>query len=85
MINAYHTSGTSPTKRKRKIVKVVVVNAHFPELSNGAMHQTGKGRGSSLRVAFAAAGRDLFRQPKLKCKRFTQFAVSVTVGTEAAA
>ena len=78
MINAYHTSGTSPTKRKPKIVKVVTVDAQFPELKN--IRQTGKGQGSSLRVAFAAAGRNLFRQPKLKCKRFTQFTLAVTVG-----
>lgn len=79
MINAFEASGSSPTKRKAKVVEIT---AHFPELHN--THHTGKGRGSSLRVALAAAGRDLFRQPKLKCKRFKQFTLAVTVSTEAA-
>lgn len=79
MLNSFETSGNSPTTRKR-IVKVVSITARFPELQGGAMRQTGEGRGSSLRVAFAAAGRNLFRQPKLKCKRFTQFTLAVTVG-----
>ena len=84
MINAYQASGTSPTKRKPKTVKVVTIEATFPELKTGAMRQTGMGQGSSLRVAFAAAGRDLFSQPRLKRKRLSQFAITVTVGTEAA-
>jgi hypothetical protein len=84
MINAYNTSGTSPTTRKPKTLKVVTINAQFPELKDGATHQIGKGRGSSLRVAFAAAGRNLFSQPRLRRKRFTQFSITATVGTEAA-
>ena len=78
MINTYETSGSSPTKRKPK---VVTINAQFPELRGGSAHQTGHGHGSSLRVAFAAAGRNLFSQPKLKRKRFTQFTLTVSVGT----
>jgi hypothetical protein len=74
--NRFAESGTSPTRTK----KTVTLDAEFPELS-GAMRHTGKGRGSSLRVAFAAAGRNLFKQPKLKCKRFSQFTIAVTVDT----
>lgn len=80
MINAYETSGNSPTKRKPKTVKVVTIDAQFPSL-RGAMRQTGKGCGSSLRAAFAAAGRNLFSQARLKRKRFTQFTIAVTVST----
>jgi hypothetical protein len=81
MLNSYQTSGTSPTKRK---LKVVMINAEFPELQGGSVRQTGKGQGSSLRVAFSAAGRDLFSQPKLKRKRFTSFKATFSVNTEAA-
>ena len=51
------------------------------ELKSGAMYQQGRGRGSSVRVAFAAAGRNLFKQPKLKAKRFTMFTATVSIGT----
>jgi hypothetical protein len=67
------------------MVKVVTIEATFPELKTGAMYQTGRGRGSSVRVAFAAAGRNLFKQPKLKAKRFTMFKATVSIGTEAEA
>lgn len=62
-------------------MKVVTIEATFPELKSGAMYQTGRGQGSTLKVAFAKAGRDLFRQPKLKAKRFTMFTATVSVGT----
>ena len=61
------------------MIKVAVIEAEFPELKAGAMYQTGRGRGSSLRAAFAAAGRDLFKQPKLKSKRFTQFTATAFI------
>ena len=67
------------------MIKVVTIEATFPELKTGAMYQTGRGRGSSVRVAFAAAGRNLFKQPKLKAKRFTMFKAVISVGTEAEA
>ena len=63
------------------MVKVVTIEATFPELKSGAMYQQGRGRGSSVRVAFAAAGRNLFKQPKLKAKRFTMFKATVSIGT----
>ena len=79
MIDAYQTSGTSPTKNQSKN-KTVILEATFPELKDQS-HVLGKGHGSSLRVAFAAAGRNLFSQPKLKRKRLTQFTIEATVRT----
>ena len=32
------------------MIKVVTIEATFPELKAGAMYQTGRGRGSSVRV-----------------------------------
>lgn len=63
------------------MVKVVTIEALFPEMSGGRCYQQGRGRGSSVRVAFAAAGRDLFRQPGLKAQRYTRFTATVTVAT----
>ena len=63
------------------MTKVVTIEATFPELKIKNMHQQGRGRGSSVRVAFAAAGRDLFKQPGLKAKRFTMFTAKFSVGT----
>jgi hypothetical protein len=65
------------------MVHVVTIEATFPELKTGAMYQTGRGRGSAVRSAFAAAGRNLFGQPKLKRKRFTMFKATVSFGIEA--
>ena len=63
------------------MIKVVTIEATFPELKSGAMYQQGRGRGSSIKAAFAAAGRNLFKQPKLKAKRFTMFKATVSIGT----
>lgn len=67
------------------MVKVVTIEAEFPELKIKNMYQQGRGRGSSVRVAFAAAGRDLFKKPGLKAKRFTMFKATVSVGTDTSA
>jgi hypothetical protein len=64
-----------------KVLKSVTIEATFPELKTGAMYQQGRGTGSNVRAAFAAAGRDLFRQPKMKAKRFTMFKATISVGT----
>lgn len=64
-----------------KKIRVVTIEATFPELKSGAMYQTGRGRAGTVRAAFAAAGRDLFKQPKLKAKRFTMFKATVSIGT----
>ena len=62
-------------------MKVVTIEAEFPELLSKYMYQQGRGKASNVRAAFAAAGRDLFKQPKLKAKRFTMFKATVSVGT----
>ena len=64
-----------------KKIRVVTIEATFPELKSGAMYQTGRGRAGTVRAAFVAAGRDLFKQPKLKAKRFTMFKATVSIGT----
>ncbi len=61
--------------------KVVTIEATFPELKIKHMCQQGRGQGSSVRVAFAAAGRNLFSQPGLKRKQFSVFTATVSVGT----
>ena len=66
------------------MVKVVTIEATFPELTSGAMYQTGRGRGSSVRVAGARAFANLMRQPKIKGKKITMFKATVSIGTEAA-
>jgi hypothetical protein len=58
---------------------VVTIEALFPEMKGGRSYQQGRGRGSSARVAFANAGRDLFKQPGLKRQRYTGFTATVTV------
>lgn len=62
-------------------MKVVTIEALFPEMKGGRCHQQGRGRGSNVRAAFAAAGRDLFKQPGLKAQRYTGFTATVTVAT----
>jgi hypothetical protein len=63
-------------------IKVVTLEATFPELKSGRMYQQGRGRGSTIKAAFAAAGRDLFSQPGLKARRFTVIKMVASVGTE---
>ena len=62
-------------------MKVVTIEATFPELKIKHMYQQGRGRGSTLQAALAAATRDLLRQKGLKAKRFTVFTAIVSVGT----
>jgi hypothetical protein len=62
-------------------VKVVTLECVFPELKGGRYAQQGRGRGSNVKAAFAAAGRDLFKQPGLKAQRYTGFTATVTVAT----
>ena len=62
-------------------MKVVTIEALFPEMKGGRCNQQGRGRGSNVKAAFAAAGRDLFKQPGLKAQRYTTFTATVTVAT----
>jgi hypothetical protein len=62
-------------------MKVVTIEALFPEMKSDRCYQQGRGRGSNVKAAFAAAGRDLFKQPGLKAQRYTGFTATVTVAT----
>ena len=62
-------------------LKVVNVDAQFPELKGGSCNQRGRGQGSTLRVAFARAFGDLLRQKKLRRKRFSTLTAIISVGT----
>lgn len=66
-----------------KTVKVVTIDALFPELKGGACNQRGRGTGSSVKAAGARAFSDLLRQPKLRRKRFSKFTAVVSVGQQA--
>lgn len=43
-------------------MKLATVYATFPELKGGFCHQTGRGRGSSAKIAIARAFGDVLRQ-----------------------
>lgn len=60
-------------------MKVVTIEAMFPEMKGGRCYQQGRGRGGTVRAAFVNAGRDLFKQPGLKAQRYTGFTATVTV------
>jgi hypothetical protein len=66
---------------KKKFVKVVTLEGTFPELPSPKMYQNGRGEGSNIKAAFAAAGRDLFRSRQLKGRRLSAFTLTVSVGT----
>lgn len=66
-----------------KTIKVVTIDAQFPELKGGACNQRGRGTGSSVKAAGARAISDLLRQPKLRRKRFSKFTAVVSVGRQA--
>jgi hypothetical protein len=62
-------------------MKIVLLEAFFPELKGGACNQRAKGTGSTVRVATARAFGDLYKQPKVKGKRFSMMTVTLSVGT----
>jgi hypothetical protein len=64
-----------------KTLKSVTLEGKFPELMAKYMYQQGRGTGTTLKSAFAAAGRDLFRQKGLKGRRISSFTLTVSVGT----
>ena len=66
---------------KPKTTKVVRIEATFPELPGGRCNQTGKGEGTSLKVAAKRALDDLLRQKKLKHQRFTTIKAIISIGT----
>jgi hypothetical protein len=66
-----------------KTLKVVIIEAQFPELKGGAYDQHGRGTGSSVKAAMSRAFSDLLGQPKLRHKRFSRFTAIVSVGQQA--
>lgn len=64
-----------------KILKVVRIEATFPQLRGGVCHQTGKGQGSTVAAAMGAAVRNLVKQKGLKAQRYTQFTATFSIGT----
>ena len=63
-----------------KTLKSVTLEGKFPELLLKHMYQQGRGTGTTLKAAFAAAGRDLFSQKGLKSRRIHAFTLTVSVG-----
>jgi hypothetical protein len=66
---------------EKRTLKSVTFEGQFPELKGGSYRQQGRGTGTTLKSAFAAAGRDLFRQKGLKGRRISSFTLTVSVGT----
>lgn len=64
------------------MTKTAHVNATIPEGKGGNCYATGRGKGSSSRVAVANAFKNLFWQTALKGKRITRFTASVVILSE---
>ena len=58
-------------------MKVVTVNALFPQLKGGACYQRGKGTGTSIKAATARAFASMFKNMKVR-KTFTECTVNMT-------
>ena len=61
------------------MVKSVTPQGTFPELLPKHQRQEGRGTATSLKAAFAAAGRDLFSQRGLRGRRISEFTLTVRV------
>ena len=62
-------------------VKVVSIEATFPDLRGKLATPTGRGEASTVKAAAANAMRDLLSQ--VKGKKFTLFTATVSIGTKA--
>lgn len=62
-------------------MKVVMIDAQFPELKGGVCNQRGKGEGTSVKAAASRAIADLFKQKGLKRKHFSMIKAVISVGT----
>ena len=62
-------------------MKLAIAECMFPELKGPAVYRTGRGRGSSPRVAIARAFEHALRQNN--GKRFQSIKATITVTTEA--
>jgi len=63
-----------------KTLKSVTLEGTFMELPAAHAYQQGRGTGTTLKAAFAAAGRDLFKQKWLRGRRISAFKLTVSVG-----
>lgn len=64
-----------------KTVKVVTLEGTFPEVLVKHMYQQGRGTGSNIRAAAAAAMRDLLKKPGLRGRRITAAKITMSIGT----
>ncbi len=62
-------------------IKVVTIEATFPDLRGKLATPTGRGEAATVKAAAAAAMRDLLSQ--VKGKKFTLFTATVSIGTKA--
>jgi hypothetical protein len=69
----------APTEVKH--IKLAIAECFFPELKGPAIYRTGRGRGSTARVAIARAFESALRQNK--GKRFQSIKATITVTDEA--
>jgi len=58
-------------------MKLVTVEAMFPELKGGAIYKTGRGQGSNAKAATSRAFGDLFKQ--VRGKRFHSVKCTITI------
>lgn len=59
-------------------MKVVIIEASFPELRNDNQRGTGRGEGHDVSAAFSRAVRDMMNN--IKCRKtVTEFAATVTI------
>ena len=65
-----------------KTLKVVTLEGTFPEMLIKSMYQTGRGTGSNIRTAAAAAIKDLLKQPGLKGRRISAAKLTMSIGTQ---
>jgi isocitrate dehydrogenase len=67
---------------KPKTLKVVTLEGTFPEMLIKNAYQQGRGTGSNIRAAAAAAMRDLLKKPGLRARRITVAKITMSVGTQ---
>ncbi len=72
---------TNPATQPKKTVKVVTIDAQFPEIKGGNT-AIGHGEATNVRAAGANAFRDLMKQPRIKGKRITYFSATISIGTK---
>jgi hypothetical protein len=71
----------NPATQPTKTLKSVTIEGSFPELKGARMYQSGRGKGSNIKAAAAAAMRDLLKSKGLKAQRFTVCKATISFGT----